>query len=346
MISVVDLNVRLPDFNLHDITLSIRERDFFILMGPTGAGKTVLLEAIAGLLPSRSGRIFLGEREITYLPPENRGVSLVYQDYALFPHLSVLENIRYGLHFQGKKGKGHTQSRFDDLIGMLGIGHILHRTPVNLSGGEKQRVALARALVVEPEVLLLDEPLSALDSAFKEGIRKALKDLHHSSGATFLMVTHDFADALFLGGSSAIINNGRLEQGGTMNEIYQRPNSPFVAQFVGMKNVFPARFEGKKAFAGRLVLDIGRKARPDDKFVGIRAEDVLVTTEPLSRDGYITLNGVITDLADHGFFYLTTVRSEDIVLQSLMPKGTLFDRPPKSGTRVLACFHPSCVHTF
>jgi len=346
MISITDLNVRLPDFALFDVSLSIGEKDFFILMGPTGAGKTVLLEAIAGLVPSRSGKIFIGEKEITHLPPEKRGISIVYQDYALFPHLTVLENIHYGLHFKKGGKRAGKDRRSERLMEMLEISHILHRTPVNLSGGEKQRVALARALIVEPEVLLLDEPLSALDQCFKEGIRNALKELHHLTGGTFFMVTHDFSDALFLAGAAAVINQGRIEQVGPIKEIFQRPNSPFVAGFVGMKNVFPARFEGKKAIAGGMEIDVGRKGDPEEKYVAIRPEDILVTTQPVSRNGYLSFKGVITELVDSGFFYVTTIQTEGIAIQALTPKGTLFDLPQGNGTQVFASFLPSSVHTF
>ncbi len=346
MILITDLNVRLPDFQLFNVSLSIKEKEFFILMGPTGAGKTVLLEAIAGLVPVKSGKISIGGKEITPLPPEKRGISIVYQDYALFPHLTVLENIRYGLHFR----KGRTRPVNDygcgDLIEMLDISRILQRTPGTLSGGEKQRVALARALMVKPEVLLLDEPLSALDQCFKEGIRNALKALHRSTGGTFFMVTHDFSDALFLADTAAVINHGRIEQVGTVQEVFQRPKSSFVANFVGMKNVFPARFEGEMAIAGNLKIDMGRKGNPEDRYVAIRPEDILVTTRPLYRNGYLSFKGVITELSDSGFFYLTTLQTEGLAIQALTPKGILFDLPQGNGSQVFASFLPSSVHTF
>ena len=165
MIKTESLNISLPGFNLHDINLSIEEGEFFVLMGPTGAGKTVLLEAMAGLVPVKSGLIIIEGNDVTRLPPEKRGISIVYQDYALFPHLTVIENIKYGLRFH-KVDRKEAKERLDRLLHDLDIEYIEQRFPENLSGGELQRVALARALMINPRVLLLDEPLSALDPRF------------------------------------------------------------------------------------------------------------------------------------------------------------------------------------
>lgn len=208
MIKTENLNVSLLGFHLYNINLSIKEGEFFVLMGPTGAGKTVLLEAMAGLVPVKSGRIIIGGKDVAKLPPEKRGISIVYQDYALFPHLTVMENIKYGLHFQ-RVNKKDAEKRTSRLLDELEILHLEKRFPENLSGGELQRVALARALMVNPGVLLLDEPLSALDARFREDVRSGLKKLHRSSGATFLMVTHDFADALSLADQAAVMSDGR-----------------------------------------------------------------------------------------------------------------------------------------
>ncbi|MFP4087920.1 MAG: ABC transporter ATP-binding protein, partial [Desulfobacteraceae bacterium] len=176
MIRIEDLNVSLLNFTLQDIRLTVAKNEFFALMGPTGAGKTVLLEALVGLVPVKSGRIFINEREVTGLPPERRGIGIVYQDHALFPHQTVLQNITYGLHFH-RAQRSEVQGRREHLIDLLQLSHLLHRLPTHLSGGEKQRVALARALMVAPEVLLLDEPLSALDPNFREEVRDAKKNL-------------------------------------------------------------------------------------------------------------------------------------------------------------------------
>jgi molybdate/tungstate transport system ATP-binding protein len=251
MIRIEDLHVRLPEFNLEGIHLHARKGAFFVLLGPTGAGKTVLLESIAGLLPATRGTIHIKNRDVTALPPEKRAISIVYQDSALFPHLSVRKNITYGLRYHavepaGSAGAGDRGGRFDHLVNALGIRHLLERGVAHLSGGEKQRVALARALVVDPDILLLDEPLSALDPNFRMEIRDILQDIHQKTGITVLMVTHDFAEARHLADRIAVIRNGRLEQTGSSEEIFTRPATAFVGRFVGMGNHYEARFEGSR----------------------------------------------------------------------------------------------------
>jgi len=301
MISIHNLNINLKEFNLYDINLSIDKNEFFALMGPTGAGKTVLLEAIAGLVPLLRGKIFVGEREVTKLPPEKRGISIVYQDYALFPHLTVLQNITYGLHFQ-KIDKTNAEKRLHRLLGVLNLFDLKNRFPVNLSGGEKQRVALARALIVEPEVLLLDEPLSSLDPNFREEIRSALKRLHQSSNTTFLMVTHDFADVLSLAGRAAVMNKGHIEQIGNVREIFEKPASPFVADFVGMKNLYEASFNKTYSVVSGLKIDIGRAVNPSSRYLAIRPEDIILSREKFTSSMRNNYSGIISQINNHGFF--------------------------------------------
>jgi molybdate/tungstate transport system ATP-binding protein len=190
-------------------------------MGPPGAGKTVLLEALAGLVPVRirSGRIIIEGKDVTRLPTEKRGIGIVYQDYALFPHLTVIENTKYGLCFH-KVDRKEAKERLDRLLHDLDIEYIKQRFPENLSGGELQRVALARALMINPRILLLGEPLSALNPRFKEEIRSGLKRLHRAYRVTFLMVTHDFVDALSLANRAAVMNEGRIAQTGNIEDIF------------------------------------------------------------------------------------------------------------------------------
>ena len=178
MIEINQLNLELPGFSLQNINLKINKGEFFTILGPTGSGKTLLLETIAGLKKPDQGSIRLNGQDVTALKPEQRNISIVYQDYALFPNMSVQQNIKFGLRF---KNKGMpNQEKFEFLVKMLGIDNILKRYPQNLSGGEKQRVALARALIVNPDILLLDEPFSALDVNTKETIQKEIKILHHT----------------------------------------------------------------------------------------------------------------------------------------------------------------------
>ena len=345
MITIQGLNINLPEFNLIDIDLSIGEGEFFILMGPTGAGKTVLLEAMAGLVPIRSGKISIGERDVTTLPPEKRDISLVYQDYALFPHLSVLENITYGLHFH-RIDKAQSKNMLTHLLEILNLHHLQERLPTNLSGGEKQRVSLARALMVEPRVLLLDEPLSALDPAFREEVRNAIKRLHQSSNATFLMVTHDFAEALSLARRAAVMNNGRIEQVGSIEDIFQRPSSTFVADFVGMKNLFAARFKGRKAVVHSLEIELGREPSNSNGYIAIRPEDIVISKEAIASSMRNSFKGAVTEIFDQGFYYEVHVRAGAATFKSLITKRSAFELELHEGTDVFVSFKSTAIHNF
>jgi molybdate/tungstate transport system ATP-binding protein len=345
MIRVEDLNVSLLDFNLQDIHLTVEKNEFFALMGPTGAGKTVLLEAIAGLIPIRGGKIFVGDREVTGLPPEKRGIGIVYQDHALFPHQTVLQNITYGLHFR-RTAVADAAKRVERLVDMLNLSHLLKRLPTYLSGGEKQRVALARALVVKPKVLLLDEPMSALDPSFREEVRDSLKDLHDSSDTTFLMVTHNFSDAFFLANRAAVMNQGRIEQTGRMSEVFHRPNSLFAAEFVGMKNVFPATFEGARAMVGDLIIELGAAVNGFKRHLSVRPEDVVVSREATSIDGAASFKGKIKRAVDYGFYFSISIETGGLLFQSVMPKHAFLDTDPRNWEDVFVHVRPTDLHAF
>ncbi|MGC8758373.1 MAG: ABC transporter ATP-binding protein [Bryobacteraceae bacterium] len=218
---------------LDGLSLEINEGEFFALLGPSGCGKTTTLRLIAGFEQPTRGEILLRGERLNGLPPYRRNVSTVFQSYALFPHLTVRENIEFGLRY--RNGAAHRHA-VDDCVEMLGLADKLHRFPRELSGGEKQRVALARSLVLRPEVLLLDEPLAALDPNLRKQVRAELRSLQRRVGITFVFVTHDREEALSLSDRIALLNAGRCEQLGAPHELYLRPRTRFAAAFLGPVN--------------------------------------------------------------------------------------------------------------
>ncbi|MEA3348264.1 MAG: ABC transporter ATP-binding protein [Pseudomonadota bacterium] len=340
-IRIDNLAVDLGSFHLRNINLTLETGDFFALMGPTGAGKSVLLEALVGLVSIFGGDIFVDDRKITGLPPEKRGISIVYQDYSLFPHLNVLDNIRYGLRFQARLKRNVS---VDELVSLLGLGHLLQRNPVTLSGGEQQRVALARALAVSPDILLLDEPLSALDPNFRQDLRAHLKTLHQASGATFLMVTHDFSEALSLARHAAVMNQGVLEQTGTIEEIFRRPTSTMVADFIGMKNLFKVEFSGATARAAGLEFKVGKKAEGSHGYIAIRPEDLILSKEPLVSSLQNSFAGNVVAIRSHGFFYEIDFAVNSLIFTAVITSHAFFDLEPAVDTGFFLSFKATAVH--
>ena len=218
------------------VDLDVREGEFFSMLGPSGSGKTTCLRMIAGFERPTEGRILLGGVEVSAMPPYQRDVNTVFQDYALFPHMTVAENVGYGLMI-AKLAKTDRRRRVDDALGMVRLAGFGDRKPGQLSGGQRQRVALARALVLRPKVLLLDEPLGALDLKLRQEMQIELKDIQQEVGLTFIYVTHDQDEALTMSDRLAVFNGGKVEQVGSPAEVYERPATGFVAGFVGVSNV-------------------------------------------------------------------------------------------------------------
>ncbi len=225
---------------LKDINLKIDESEFVCFLGPSGCGKTTLLRAIAGLDLQTSGHIFQAGKDISVLPPSGRDFGIVFQSYALFPNLTVAKNVAYGLE-NAKLAKDQIKKRVDELLDMVGLPEKADAYPANLSGGQQQRIALARALATSPSLLLLDEPLSALDAKVRVFLRHEIKQLQRKLGVTTIMVTHDQEEALTMADRIVVMEHGVVEQVGTPNEIYQQPKSEFVADFIGTMNFFDAQ---------------------------------------------------------------------------------------------------------
>ncbi len=231
-----DVSIRLGEFAVHHASLDIARGEYFVLLGPTGAGKTVLLECVAGLYRPDRGDVFVDGERVNDTAPERRGLGYLPQDYALFPHLTVAQNIAFGMRLR-KKPLQEIQRRVGELASLLGITHLLGRGPTHLSGGERQRVALARALAIEPKVLLLDEPLSALDEQTRENLCIELRRVHKRLGTTTLHVSHNFEETLAVADRIGVIHQGRVQQVGTPEQVFRAPGSEFVARFVRSENI-------------------------------------------------------------------------------------------------------------
>jgi molybdopterin-binding protein len=348
MIQIKDLCVDLGGFLLRDINLDVEPGEYFIILGPTGAGKTVLLESIAGLHPVKNGEILLSGKEVTRLEPEKRNISIVYQDHVLFPHLSVAENITFGLKLH-RQSRQKLRETLDWLSDLLGIASLLHRSPITLSGGEQQKVALARALSVEPELLLLDEPLSALDPETKEGVQRELHQLHSRLKVTTIHVTHDFEEAVALGDRIAVLGEGRIKQIGTPTQIFRQPNSEFVARFAMVRNILNGAVvdtgDGKLTFRTEgvdivVVTDLRGKLR-----ASIRPEDILISPEPLYSSARNSFCGTITSVIDKGStLYLTVTLPPDFIC--MVTRRSFEDMGLAAGKVVYITFKASAVHIF
>ncbi|MFP4058255.1 MAG: ABC transporter ATP-binding protein [Candidatus Brocadiia bacterium] len=255
MIQVEDLSINLGEFHLRDTSLAIQEGEYMVLLGPTGAGKTVLVECLVGIYRPKTGRVLIDGRDVTALYPEERNVGYVPQDYALFPNMTVESNVAYGLKAR-KRAAHEVEEKVQAMLDLLGIAHLDYRLPLNLSGGEKQRVALGRALITQPRVLLLDEPLAALDENLRSELAAELRRIHGAVRGTFLHVCHSFEETAEVADRIAIMNEGRLVQVGRLDEVLARPASPFVARFTRTRNLL----EGTAERAGdgcRVALDGG-----------------------------------------------------------------------------------------
>ncbi len=332
-----------PEFHMK-VDLQVKRGEIFSLVGPSGCGKTTLLRLISGLEKPDRGEIILDGKEITDLPPAKRRVGMVFQDYALFPHLTVAGNIEYGLKVQHLPA-AERRERLAGLLELFGLERLAHRQIQSLSGGEKQRVALARALAPKPLLLLLDEPFSALDYNLRRRLRQELKTLRAKLGFTAIFVTHQQEEALSFGGRLGVMENGRLVQVGTAEEVYDDPATPFVAGFLGEANLLPCRVETAEGRTRvRLVTGDCFELPPPKNFPSgpcllmLRPEDLSPDPGQAGR-----LTGKIETLEYQGAGYRLEIRCAGVVIQAFLAKKY---RGLREGDQITLGFHPGQIRLF
>ncbi len=317
-----------------DISLSIKHGEFFTFLGPSGCGKTTILRLIAGFIQPDRGTIHLGDQEITHLAAEKRQVGMVFQNYALFPFMTVYENIAYGLKIQ-KTAKKELIEKVARYIEMVGLGDLQQRNISELSGGEQQRVALARSLATEPHVLLLDEPLSNLDARLRHRMRFELKSLQKKLGITTIFVTHDQSEALTMSDRIAVFAHGRCMQVGTPEEIYSQPGNSFVARFIGDTNLFAAPcHEGKASVSETLVLRVDSELQGE--FISIRPQDIDMAKTAGGHEN--TFAGKVEDIQFNGISVEYTINVQGIHFQVTTLNTTVSRHTIRSSDSVYLTF--------
>lgn len=347
MIRIDNVSRRWKDFEISNVSLEVREGEFFVILGPTGSGKTLLLEMLAGFYEPDKGSIEINGSDITGLSPDERDLSFVYQDYMLFPHMNVEENIRYGLKMRGVNKKTQ-EEKVEEMAEMVNIDHLLNRSPTTLSGGEKQRVSLARALVLDPKVLLLDEPFGSLDYQTARELRKLVKELHHEFDTTIIHVTHDQEEALVMGDRLAVMNDGRIIRTDQPEKIMRKPGNNFVAEFVGAGNIFKGKAERKE---NTWSVDLGpidivsTSGMKGDVTVTIRPEDIILAEQSFQSSARNVFEGKVTEITDRGNYHEVTI-DIGVPIMVYITKHSVDDLGLQKGKNISLMFKASAVHVF
>ncbi len=307
---------------LRDINLTVAGGEFLTLLGASGSGKTTLLNVVAGMIAPDRGSVVIGDRDVTSVPPRQRGLGMVFQSYALVPHMSVFDNIAFPLRIRRMSAQ-EIKERVGKILDIVQLGHIAQRKPRELSGGQQQRVAIARCLVYQPPVILMDEPLGALDKKLREQLQQEMRRIHQDMGVTILYVTHDQEEALFLSDRICLMRNGMIEQLGSPRELYFKPSNAFVADFIGESNLLRCEAEGegrvKLAASGQSIRVMGEADQSigSDGRLMIRPDKVKVLANGESAPNEIS--GVVEEIAFVGETLRYSVRSSDEVITVKMP---------------------------
>jgi molybdate transport system ATP-binding protein/molybdate/tungstate transport system ATP-binding protein len=335
MLIINKLSKKYGNFFLKPISFSLQEKDFMCIIGSTGSGKTLIVDMISGIKNPDSGKITLNGKNLLSIPIHKRDVSVVYQDSFLFPHMNVKDNIKYGL--KHKKIKGFD---FDYIVDFFKISHLLNRNISNLSGGEKQRVALARAIIVRPELLILDEPLSAVDETLRPNMLGMIKRVHDELGIMTIMVTHNLNDLWMVADKVLLVENGRQLQFGKVNELFFSPSNAEVAKFVKMTNVFTLdKNEFKKFFNVSPY-----KFASDFVKMGIRPEDIeIISSLDISK---LTMEATIHKIVNEGPYFSIYAYNENKKFHCIVSKNELKNNRFSENQKVYLKFDPEKIHIF
>ncbi len=344
MLDVQNISKDYREFKLRDITFNVRGGEYFIILGPSGAGKTLLLELIAGIYEPDEGRILMDGKDITDLPPERRGLAYIPQNYALFPNMRVFDNIAFGLKLR-KLPKAEIEKKVKEIAEILGISHLLHRKPGTLSGGESQRVAIARALVIEPELLLLDEPFANLDVQTRGMLISEMKIWREDLGFTALHVTHSFEEAVSLGTRVGIMLDGRLVQVGDVREVFSRPASEAVAKFLGFENIIEGTASGRVLKANGLKIELPVEAEGRIR-VGLRPEDIILSLNPVRTSARNVFRAEVEAVEELGPLVRVQLKSGGVELRAFITRSSMLEMGIRKGKELYVGFKASALHVF
>ena len=345
MLRTERLNKRFGGFSLREITLEVSPGDYYVLLGRSGAGKTLLLELLCGLTTPDSGHIFLEGEEITFTKAQQRGIGIVFQDFALFPHYTVRENIAYPLKVR-RLPKEDIDIRVRHAAEEMNIAPLLSRKPYNLSGGEKQRVALARTLVTDPKILLLDEPMASVDASLKDSIRRMLRRLNRN-GQTIIHVTHDFGEAISLANRVGVMHNGMIIQEGAPLDVFNHPVNRFVARYAGIKNFFRVTFVTSYKNSSGITekttkFRLPRADYPASGLLIIGSSEVLLSRQGAPGVQMNNIHGIIDDVVPSATGYEITVNAGDYFYVDITHRE-MEENNFITGEKVLVSFPPEAL---
>lgn len=345
MLKLSGINKKFGSFQLRDISLEISSGEYYVLLGRSGAGKTQMLELIAGLTEPDSGEIWLNGRNITDTKIQHRKIGLVFQDYAIFPNMTVYGNIAYSLTY-GRYDKKTVKERVASVAKDLNIFHLLERSTRHLSGGEMQRVALARTLITSPELLLLDEPMASIDASLKDDVRRLFRRLNRQ-GLTIIHVTHDYREAISLASRVGVIHNGKIIQEGTPEVVFRKPVNRFVARYAGIRNFYKVKFlkedgEFKAVGHNNICFRLSGDNFPAEGIVILRSDDIEISvTEPVNSSGNF-FKGVVNEVLPAEFGFEITIDAGEIFYADI-PAEVYKNHPLREQSEVWINFAPEAM---